>query len=394
MHEAIRWRRLLLAELLVFATNTAPAQDFDRPRGIYLIGGVGQTMPDPTVMAKPFVDGYTLRLLWEDLEPTRDGFDFSPIGTTLANMAAQGHHKGLTLEILPRTPPTWLLAEPGIVTYTAQAVASQGTGTETLPVPWDPFLLSRWEAFTGALAAHEVMDEQVGGMVPLASHSRLKHINAEIPGLGGVRDLGNRLVNAPVYDRAALLGCISRAINATEDNFPSSHVFLLYFNMSDGQNPPLAGEILGALRTEFFPGGVEPRVGLFKENFSCTNPVVISTDAYVTERNRTFIMFQALQGWAGPFSNPEATDACLVFDPPLADGWQTGDLQVDNAIRRTAVSGPEVGMRHCMENFKAYYFELYISDLSLASFDDDFQLVHDEIFAAAPVTAQDGWVSY
>lgn len=96
----------------------------------------------------------------------------------------------------------------------------------------------------------------------------------------------------------------------------------------------------------------------------------------------------------GPFLDPPSTDECLVFDPPLADGWQTGNQTTDNAIRRTAVSGPEVGMQYGIATFDALYFELYNLDLSQASLDDEFQAMHDVIWEAAGPTIADGWQIY
>lgn len=388
--------RHLLAPLLLGACIPAfaAAQDFARPRGIYLLGAGRQTDPDPAVMAKPFVDGFTLRLFWDDVEPTAGAYDFAAIDETLANLEAHGGSKRLTLELLGRSAPAWLLALPGVATYEGVDIGGVGPGseTETLPLPWDETTLARWEALMEALASHEAFDAAAGAEVPFAQHSLLAQIDANIPGLGGIRDQGGMLVDSPLYDREEFLASVNRAVNATEDRFPQAFVFLMYFSMSDGQAPPLSGEILAGLRSEFFPGGGQPRLGLFKENLSCANPPGLPSDALYTEKERTFVMFQALQGWVGPFANTEATDACLVFDPPLEDGWQTGNPQVDNAVRRTAVSGPEIGMLHAIDKFGALYYEMYLTDLQQASFDDDFQAVHDIIWDTAPGAAEgDVW---
>jgi hypothetical protein len=398
MKQHLCWWGAVVAFLAAMLTppSHSEAQDFLRPRGIYLLGAGRDTTPDPVAMAKPFVDGYTLRLFWEDVEPVRDGYDFSAIDETLANLEPFGPAKRLTLELLARSAPDWILAEPGVVTYEAQDIAGVGPSSETvtLPVPWDEFTLTRWEALMGAMADHEVYDSATGSMVSLASHSRLAQVDANIPGLGGIRDLGNKLVTSPVYSRTAFLGAINRAVNATEDRFPESFIFLMFFGMNDGQNPPLNGEILEGLRGEFFPGTGQPRLGLFKENLSCASPAGLPSDALFTEQDRTFIMFQALQGWTAPFANSAATDACLVFDPPLPEGWQTGDPPTDNAVRRTAVSGPEVGMLLGINTFKARYFEMYIQDLQQDSFDDDFQMIHDIIWATEASAGLEGWVVY
>lgn len=389
-------RVFLLFALIFGLTRDAFCQECEKPRGIYLLGSLGQSNPDAVALAKPFVDGYTLRVLWETLEPQRDVVDFSVIDGALAALAPFGGAKKLTLELFSREVPSWVLAEPGVITYEAKPIgaAGQGSATITLPVPWDEFTLTRWEAFVTQVAAHTAFDPATGTLVPLSQHSLLSQITAEIPGIGGIRDQGNLLINSGVYNRTLFLGSINRAVNATEDRFPNAFVFLLYFNMNDGQNPPLNTTILSNLRTEFFPSGQPPRLGLFKENFSCNLPVGQAGDALFDSQDETFIMLQALQAWVGPFLTPENTDDCLVFSPPLADGWQTGNMQTDNVTRLTAISGPEVGMMYGLNTFDCRYFELYVNDLRQASFEDDFTAMHNLIWSLPCGDAGMSWVLY
>ncbi len=390
--------RLTLIYLLLFNVVAAAtfAQGIRRPQGIYMIGNVGQSFPDPEVLARPYVDGFTVRVFWEDLEPQKGDFDFSIIEAALQNLASYGGTKRMTLEIFSREVPSWLLAEPGIVTYDARNIAggSASGQTITVPLPWDPITLERWDLFVATLAAHQLYDEIAGIELPLASHSLLAHINAEIPGLGGIRDQGGLLVATPEYDRALLLDAISQAIHSMESRFTAPSVFLLYFDMDDGTLPHLGDVILTMLQDDFFPAPGREGVGLFRESWACDQPVGRPGDALFDMQDETFILLQALQGWVNPFQDPEATDQCMIFDPPQTPGWQTGDRLTDNEIRKTSVSGPEIGIIHGMQELNCYYFELYVGDLRHEPFADDLQQMHDLIWQMPPSPILNAWAIY
>lgn len=394
MKNVAGWLLAIFAVAANSSNSAAAPVSFERPRGIYLLGSLEQPLPVASVMEKHFVDGFTARVEWETFEPSRGEYDFSQLDATLAALAPYGGSKRLTLEIFAREVPPYVLAEPGVVTYQGTGTGQASSTIITLPVPWDEFTVTRWEALVTALAAHRAPDPATGTEVPLSAHSLLAQIDAPLPGLGGIRDLGNKLVQSPNYDRALFLGCIKRGVNIVEDRFPNASPFMLYFSMNDGQSPPLNPLILESVRSEFFPGGRAPRLGLFKENWTCSQPLAVAGDALAGSQSETYILLQAKQAWTGPFLDPPSTDECLVFDPPLADGWQTGDQRVDNATRRTAVSGPEVGMRYAMDTFQAMYFEVYLPDLQQASFDDDFQAMHDLIWADPAVATTDAWTVY
>jgi hypothetical protein len=375
---------IILSLMLVSPTH---ALEFERARGIYLLGNLGQRQLPADVIELPHVDGYTMRLLWEEVEALEGKYDFSAISTVLGQLAPFGSRKRLTLELFAREVPQYILQHPGVKTYSI--TPRNASAPDTTAVPWDEYALARYEALMQALAAYPVFDPAIGDMTPLRDHSLLAHVDAQIVGLGSVRDIPRDLPNAPGYSRDLFVPAGVASVGKTIAAFPGKFPFLAFFQMSDNiAQPPLDRVLLEQLRTAYFPGGnVKPQLGLFQENLACATPNTAFAYALAESQADTYILFQALQPWLAPFSNPSRTDVCLVFDPPLPEGWQTGDPATDNAIRATAIGGPEIGLRHAINNFSCFYFELYLQDLRHVPFRDEFMTIHDLIWETTTGTS-------
>ena len=133
--------------------------------------------------------------------------------------------------------------------------------------------------------------------------------------------------------------------------------------MNDGIPSPRFDEhLLESLRQAYFDGSGPPKIGLFEENLACSTPTTTFAFALAQEQQNTYTMFQMLQSWIQPFSNPARTDPCLVTTVP-------GD-------RSTAISGPEVGIEYARQTFGCRYFEIYVPDLQHPGFADELMAEH------------------
>ncbi len=342
-------------------THQASSQ-FERPTGIYAIGLRGE--PPPTeLLEKPFVDGVALAQEWRTVEPTKDVYDFSTIDATLARL--ERYNKKLVLTIFPFRAPDYLITDPQTHTY---LVAHAGPNI-TLPVPWDPTGLARYEALFRALAEHLVPNAaEDGSTVRFRDHPLLAGMPAWPMGMNGIRDVclaGGRcpaIYDVPHYSREALTNGILRSLRVVVDQFPNQFHYVPLFRIGDRTAwPPLDGHLLAVIKQDFFNDSQPPLMGLYQENLSCRAPTTAGAPALFQEQHNTYTMIQALQSWLtlAPYNSPGSTDPCLVTTVPHD--------------RTTAVSGPEVGIQHAYQTFGCRYFEIYLADLLHPGFADEFE---------------------
>jgi hypothetical protein len=357
---------------LVLTLSAAPAwADIDRPTGIYLLSDPSPVSSVTSLLAKPFVDGYTQRITWTALEPAPGVYDFSRVDSIVAVLRPLG--KRFTLSILAAEVPADLSASAGDETLSVRI----GPSPKLTVLPWNTAARVRWNALIAALATHPVPDDAAGGaLVPLCSASSLYGLSAVPYGMNGIRDIGGYVRNHPLYHRDSLIAGVVRGQQIVVDAFPAKFAWLAFFRMSDDIASPAADvQLLDSLRARFWNGGGPPRLGLFEENFACTTPNSSFAFALEQEQNDTYIAFQALQPWVAPFSNAAATDPCLVMSVP-------GD-------RSSATSGPEVGMQYVYDTFHARYLELYKADLEHAAFADELGAFWMQLHGTTSVAAVD-----
>ena len=329
------------------------------PVGIYALGGTES--PSTQILDKPFVDGWVIRLGWNRLEQSQGVYDFSGIDNAVSVL--ESYNKKLTIVIFSLEVPDYIRTDPSVSTYNA----STPRGDVQTAVSWDLTALSRWETFCQALSDHLLPDSSQPGapLVALRDHPVLAQIDASIVGIQGVRDIGGRLVATPGYNRTTFTAAALRSMHAMVDRFPNKFRYLSFFRMSDATaSPVLDTHLLDTFMLEFNSGAV-PQLGFFQENLACDTPGTAVASALYNTRGTTYSMFQMLQAWLDPFSNPVRTDPCLVTTV-------AGD-------RSTAISGPEVGIAYGFNTFGTRYFEIYTVDLLHANFADDFQLWHGMI---------------
>ena len=335
----------LLFPCLVFslcqATNLTA--DILGPTGIYVLSSAQDnpsTVTDERLSNMrdyDFVDGYTLRMLWQDVDLGDGVYDFSAIDAAITQLQSNQHATKLNLELLVLGPPQYI----------------QDQATETwehfksgvVPVPWDPALQHGHANLIEALASHEVFDANTGQLMPLAQHSALEVTNASVPGINGIRDnFGStgltKLVDLPSYDRQLFVDTVAASVGRTRAAFDEKFGFLGYFSMNDGEDSAfgesLNEALLDRLMTDFNNPG-QPSLGLFQELLSDAqpNPAGGLGANLLAVSDETYIMFQALTSWLMPF---------------------TGEGNVNSM-------NPATGIEFAYETYDAKFFEIYISDV-------------------------------
>ncbi len=341
-------RTLFFVAALVLGAVPAEAQ-LPSPCGLYLLDGPNGTSRDGNLRDHDVVDGYVLRLEWQDVEPSAGVFDFSAIDHVLGRVEELGQK--LTLHVLGTEPAhvvaeasqTWTWVDPN-PRHEGRSACTASLGGCLRPVPWDPAAQERQRRFLLALADHRVASP--AGPVRLADHPAFTTTSATIPGLGPIREVGFEVEGLPGYSREKLIQAIVTALGAQVEAFPRQAVFIGFWTIQDQVREPALWEQVRLAVLAAFDGRSGPRVGFFRENLAQGEAGGVATYAPSTtfaaplflSRDQTFVAFQALTSWARPFTGAE----------------------------KVAGGSPARAMAWARETYGARYFELYTVDLDTA----------------------------
>lgn len=313
----------------------------DVPRGIYALGAAINHAGTPQddrlagIRTYDFVAGFTMRVLWSDLESSQGQYNFSVIDSAIQTLAATG--RGLNLEIFTGEEPAYVLAGAS-ATY----VDHRG-GTN--PVPWDAFAQQRHAALYTELANHVVT---VGGdSHPLSQDATLKSIDTAPVGLNfGVRDLNSGIRNHPQYTQQRYIDAVASGVATVTALFPNDTNSLAFFAFTDGTSgTPVDDQIIQRL-APLYNGPGQSKLDFFIENLSDDGPVPMASGAG-TGAN--------LVDWveAGGDTMMQALDSWLAHQPDR-------EPQLDS---HNAATGIALGF----SNYHTRFFELYVTDLDGAN---------------------------
>ena len=335
---------------LLVGLCAAPARSQDRPHGLYSLG----TMNSLTgLRTNDFVDGFTLRVRWSQVETAPGVYDFSLISHAIARLQPLG--KRLTLEVFAVNAPAHVVASASETWTTTLG----GTPIPT-PVPWDTNALNAYRAFMLALANYPVPDAaQRGALTPLRQHPTLAQVDAPVVGLQSIRELSNLLVQLASYARSNFVNAVVNSVHSSRDPFAAKFGFLAYFSMTDSHNASYGGQtldqtLLARLDTEFNNQSL-PQLGYFQENLADAAPTTNGLgEVLLNEKARTYTLFQALTSWTHPFANPSAV----------------------------ASGNPATGIGFAYANYGTRYFELYPDDIDNTNHQAELRQWHETLNAA------------
>ena len=338
---ARRARRGLGAALAAIWLISPSAGRADAPTGIYALGSARDNPLTPLderlagIRDYDFVSGFTLRVLWKDVETAPGAYDFDVVDRAIQQVSARG--QGLNLEILTGEEPAYVLSGASS-TY----VDHRG-GTN--PVPWDSFARQRQAALYAALGSHVV--QGAGAPHALREDPTLLAVHAAPAGLNfGVRDLNGGIRSHPGYTQQGYVDAVAGGVAATAASFPDDLNYLAFFAFADGQaGTPVDEQIIERLAPAYNGPG-QARLAFFVENLSDDGPLPMPGGAG-TGNN--------LADWVagGGETMMQALDSWLVH---AADR----EPQLDSR-------NPATGIELAFNAFGTRFFELYVADLDGAA---------------------------
>lgn len=302
------------------------------PCGIYLAGA------DRPV---DWVRGSLATLHWTEVEPAPGAYDFAMLQGQVGR-AQPGHRFALRMtgrepsHIVEGAAQTWVWIDPN----EAHDECPAPDGCER-PVPWDEPSLDRFEAFVAALAAFSVTVD--GVTAPLAAHPNLGSIMLTLPGWGRIREIGFEIEALPGYERDRLIAATTRALRIQAEAFPETPVITQFFEIDDGDEPPLWVDLRDAILAD----PTLDAVGFYQENLAHSRvdgvetfrPVPAAAEVLFTSQAQTFTALQALTSWADP--------------------GQQYTAQIENG-------SPIDAIRWAWETYGTRHFELYAQDVDAA----------------------------
>ncbi|MBX7210688.1 MAG: dienelactone hydrolase family protein [Verrucomicrobiaceae bacterium] len=349
--------------LLVVIDSNGSAAQFSRPRGVYCLDSAGATnytttfgkaisLRDGNIRTHSFVDGFTLRVAWDDVESdTSPGsYDFFIIQNALNKLPAGQH---LSLIITP-DDPTYIAATSGVQTWSDAGL--------TRATPWDPYLRQRRRAMLAA------MGSVTTGGVALRNDPRLHMLDPYLPGgFTGIRDPNSTpMRNLPGYTRQKFLEAVQDELRSLQNEFPGKFVQIGFWSQTDNENASYGGIVAADwIRQQLlaeFNGIIRPRIGFFMENlaakrngplldpYSATPVTGFATQEFAA-RDATWNGFQMLGSWTRPFN--------------------------DGHVTNTLYGSPAEALEYAFNTYRAEYHEVYIGDIDNTAMQPMLQAWHD-----------------
>jgi dienelactone hydrolase len=356
--------------LCVVYDPNVPSAQFSRPRGVFVLDGMGPlnytttfgstiSLRDNNIRNNTFVDGFTLRVAWSDIESgtTPGSYDFFIIQNALNKLPAG---QRLSIIIVPGEP-AYIASTPGVQSWT--------DGTTPRATPWDDYVRERRRAMLEAMATVTTNGVQ------LRNDPRLDVLDPYLPGgFTGIRDPNSTALRAlPGYTRQKLLSAVQDELRTLQDQFPGKFVQIGFWPITDLEDAAYGGvsasEWLRQQLLAEFNGVTRPRVGFFMENLAAKRtglnvdpyggtPVTGFGSALFASRDSTWNSFQMLGSWTRPFN----------------DGHVTNNLY----------GTPNDAMEYAFNTYRAEYHEVYVGDVDNVLIQPSLQRWHD--FYASSLT--------
>ncbi len=222
------------------------------PRGIYVYSEhLTEHLQDPQyaqqltqALTVRGVDGLTLLLGWEVIEPSRGAYDWTLLDHWMSMAVSSGKQVALAIRAGQDTP-CWLFQSPECgagytKSYAGAAplrflvsphagVGESKCNSETIAAPWEPIFLSEWDSMLAAVAAHlkstgtysALTSVRITGIDRTTSELRLP---AEILADPCVTNsLEAWLKATPPYRPSRLLDAWDKLTNSFQRNFPDKY---------------------------------------------------------------------------------------------------------------------------------------------------------------------------
>lgn len=159
--KVIRGLAMLGAALLLplLRPSSSRAQIIPQTTGIFAINATGnfRSKTNASMLTDPSVKGIFVSMTWDVLEATEGSYYWSSLDSMLSQAGAAG--KQVTLGIMAGyETPSWVYAD-GAQSFkflwdkSAGASGAATCSVQSIPIPWDPVFLAKWQTFIQALGA-------------------------------------------------------------------------------------------------------------------------------------------------------------------------------------------------------------------------------------------------
>lgn len=329
---------------------------YSQPKGIYVLDSNNGTFRDANIRNYSFVDGYVWRTSWSEIETSQGVYNYEGIDHIVKKLDAI--NKKLTILFgAYSVEPSYITLNTVVTNY--QFTNPINNTTSTRAVPYDSYLMQRFQLFLSNLANHKIYSISTSSMVALKDHPVLANIATNIAGLGAIRNVNgqNTSLNLtlPNYNRNTFVEAILSSMKIQTDLFPTKNVFIpFYKNVNDNINSPTLENYIKSELLSRFDGVQNPKISFWQENLAgytdiSTNtftglPLTTFATPLLKLDNAAYTMFQMLQGWTTPFLDP----------------------------KKTANSTPFDAMCYAFNTYGASYFEIYVSDIDNLNYQTSF----------------------
>jgi hypothetical protein len=169
------------AAVLVLALGSTPGSAFAAwpaaaVGGVYAVNAVQSSgQIDPAVLSNPHVDGVMLFFNWNSVEPLENQYNWKSVDARIAQAAAARKTVSLTVMAGFQTP-SWVYTD-GAKSFKFVWDKNWGPAlcsVQTMPLPWDPVYLAKWNSFIAAFGARYEAN-------PTVAHVKLSGINSKTP---------------------------------------------------------------------------------------------------------------------------------------------------------------------------------------------------------------------
>ncbi|MEL1242518.1 T9SS type A sorting domain-containing protein [Flavobacterium flavipallidum] len=329
---------------------------YSQPKGIYVLDSNNGTFRDANIRNYSFVDGYVWRTSWSEIETAKDNYNFDGIDHIVKKLDAI--NKKLTILFgAYAVEPEYVASHSGVISYSFTNPIDKTTTKRA--VPYDTYLMQRFQIFLTALANHKIYSISTSTMVALKDHPVLSNIATNIAGLGAIRNVNgqNTSLNTvlPNYNRNVFTASILSGMKIQTDLFPSKNVFIpFYKNINDNISSPTLESDIKTKLLSLFDGVKNPKISFWQENLAgytdaSTNtftglPLTTFATPLLELNDNAYTMFQMLQGWTTPFLDPNKTANSTPFD----------------------------AMCYAYNTYGASYYEIYVSDIDNLNYQTAF----------------------
>lgn len=303
------------------------------------------------------MDGFVWRTSWSEIETSQGVYNYDGIDHIIQKL--DNINKKLTVLFGAYSlEPTYIANQSGVTTY--QFTDPISNITTTRAVPYDAYLLQRFQLFLSSLANHQVYSISTGTMVALKDHPVLSNIATNIAGLGAIRNVNGINTSLqtvlPNYTRTKFVNSLIASMKTQTDNFPTKNIFIpSYKNINDNITSPTLADYVKSQLLASFDGIQNPKISFWQENlagFTDTSTNIFTglpTTTFATPLlnlgNGAYTMFQMLQGWTTPFLDPAKTANSTPFD----------------------------AMCYAYNTYGASYYEIYVSDIDNINYQSSFK---------------------